>query len=109
NYYQENMDKLRAKTADLSYEQINYQPTRESWSIIMCLEHIYLTENSLIEMVQEVLEQPTNPDERKELVSTDEEMLKNVVDRSARFKAPEVLHPTGQFESANEALEAIIE
>lgn len=109
NYYQENIDKLNAKTAELSYEQINYQPTRESWSIIMCLEHIYLTEKSLVEMVQEVFNQAANPDEREELVSTDEEMLRNVVDRSAKFKAPEVLHPTGEFSNAEELLSAIVE
>jgi hypothetical protein len=107
SYYQRNMDNLRAKTADLSVEQLNFQPSDESWSIIMCLEHIYLTEQSLIEMVHEVLEQPANPDERESLVATDDEMLNTIVDRSARFKAPEVLHPTGLFDSAEQAIEAI--
>lgn len=109
SYYQENIDKLRAKTADLSSEQISYQPTDESWSIIMCLEHIYLTEKSLVEMVHEVFNQAANPDERDELISTDEEMMNNMVDRSAKFKAPEVLHPTGEFSNAEEILLLIVE
>lgn len=109
NYYQENIENLRAKTADLSIEQLNFQPSDESWSIIMCLEHIYLTEQSLIEMVHEVLEQPANPEEREGLIATDDEMLKTIVDRSAKFKAPEVLHPTGEFSNAEEVLAAIIE
>jgi len=109
NYYQENINNLRAKTTHLSAEQLTYQPTPESWSVIMCLEHIYLTEKALAERVAAVFEQPANPEDREHLVSTDDEIMNNIVDRSARFKAPEVLHPTSEFETAAEALEAIIE
>lgn len=109
NYYQENINNLRAKTASLSTEQLNFQSTPESWSVLMCLEHIYLTEKALAGMVQAVLEQPANPEERENLVSTDDDIMKNIVDRSSKFKAPEVLHPVSEFENAGQALEAIIE
>lgn len=109
NYYQENINNLRTKTANLSTEQLNFQPSGESWSILMCLEHIYLTEKALSGMVQAVLEQPANPEERENLVSTDDDIMNNIVDRSARFKAPEVLHPVSNFENAQQALAAITE
>jgi hypothetical protein len=108
NYYQENINNLRAKTANLTAEQLNFQPTPESWSVLMCLEHIYLTEKALAGMVQAVMEQGANPEDREHLVSTDDEIMNNVVDRSAKFKAPEVLHPVSEFENAEQALEAIL-
>jgi hypothetical protein len=108
NYYQENINNLRAKTAHLSAEQLNFQPTSESWSVLMCLEHIYLTEKALAGMVEAVMEQAANPEDREHLVSTDDEIMNNIVDRSAKFKAPEVLHPVSEFETAVQALEAII-
>ncbi len=109
NYYQENINKLRAKTTGLSSEQLTYQPTPESWSVIMCLEHIYLTEKALVGMVAAIMEQPANPEDREQLVVTDADIMNNIVDRSARFKAPEVLHPTNTFDNAETAIEAITE
>lgn len=109
NYYQENINMLRAKTTNLSAEQLTYQPTPESWSVIMCLEHIYLTEKALADMVTAVMEQPANPEDREQLVATDDDIMNNIVDRTAKFKAPEVLHPSSEFMNAEQALEAIIE
>lgn len=109
NYFQENIDILRSKTADLSEEQLNFQSSDENWSILMCLEHIYLTEVALFEMVQTVLEQEATDEERGRIETTDEEILRNIVDRTARFKAPEMLHPVNTFNNAENAIEAITE
>ncbi|GGD84271.1 DinB family protein [Planktosalinus lacus] len=108
-YYQQNINQLRAKTTRLSEAQLAYQPSPESWSVSMCLEHIYLTEKSLAESVQALFEQPVNPQDRELLAASDEDIMNNLVDRSAKFKAPEVLHPTGEFKTAEQALEAIID
>lgn len=108
NFYQENINNLRAQTANLTTEQLQYKPSPESWSVAQCLEHIALTENMLSEMVQAVMDQPANPEDRELLVASDEDVVNGVVDRSTKFKAPEVLQPEGKYISAEEGLVAII-
>ena len=108
NFYQENINNLRAQTANLTTEQLQYKPTPESWSVTQCLEHIALTENMLSEMVQAVMDQSANPEDRDLLVATDYDVINGVVDRSTKFKAPEVLQPAGTYTSAEEGLVAII-
>ncbi|WP_339611492.1 DinB family protein [uncultured Planktosalinus sp.] len=108
NFYQENINNLRAKTANLSTEQLQYKPTPESWSVAQCLEHIALTETMLSGMVQAVMDQPANPEDRELLVASDEDVVNGVVDRSTKFKAPEVLQPEGNYTNAEEGLLAII-
>lgn len=108
NFYQENINNLRDQTVNLTEEQLHYKATSESWSVAQCLEHIALTENMLSEMVQAVMDQPANPEDRELLVATDDDIINGIVDRSTKFKAPEVLQPEGSYSSAEEGLVAII-
>ncbi len=108
NFYQENINTLRAQTANLTTEQLQYKPTPESWSVGQCLEHIALTEKALATMVQTVMDQPANPEDRELLGASDEEVINGVVDRSTKFKAPEVLQPAGTYTNAEEGLVEII-
>jgi len=108
NFYQENINNLRAKTVNLTTEQLQYKPTPESWSVGQCLEHIALTEKALAAMVQAVMDQPANPEDRELLGASDEDVINGVVDRSTKFKAPEVLQPAGTYTNAEEGLVEII-
>jgi hypothetical protein len=108
NFYQENINNLRVQTTHLTTEQLQYKPTPESWSVGQCLEHIALTEKALAAMVQAVMDQPANPEDRELLGASDQDVINGVVDRSTKFKAPEVLQPAGTYTSAEEGLVEII-
>ncbi|MCW3463599.1 DinB family protein [Chitinophaga nivalis] len=83
----------------LTDAQLEYKPAADRWSVIECVEHIVLTEKMFMENGQKVLQTPANPEKRAEIKVTDEAILKNIEDRSRKFKAPEVVSPKRTFTS----------
>jgi len=80
--------------------QWNFKQAPERWSVGECAEHITLTENMLFEYITgQVLKTPAAASASTSGRSTDEEVLKTVVDRSKKGKAPEVIQPGGKFTS----------
>ena len=78
--------------AGLSAAQWNYKPSPERWSIAECAEHIAVSEDSLFDMLQQVLKSPATPEKKVE-AGKDDLILKILTDRSVKAKAPEILQP----------------
>lgn len=88
----------------LSKEQWNFKPSADRWSIAECAEHLNTTEDALFNLVtQQLLRAPTRDVTRKTRAD-DEKVLASITDRSKKGKAPEMLVPSGKFDSA-EAVE----
>ena len=104
NYYQETLDKLGKSVNGLSESQLHFKVSDSSWSISQCLEHIIKTEPMIFGMVKGYMEQPVNPERRKDIKVSDEEIIKMVTDRSEKFKAPEILKGEGKYRDAEAAL-----
>lgn len=81
-----------------SEAQWNFKPAPDRWSIAECAEHIAVSEDTLFGMVtQKVMQSPADPARKEELRAKDDVILKGVVDRSQKFKAPEMLQPTHRW------------
>ncbi|RFS24821.1 DinB family protein [Chitinophaga silvatica] len=87
----------------LSDAQLTYKPAPDRWSVIECVEHIMKTEKIFWNMEQQAVNQPANPEKRKDIKVTDEMIEKGVEDRSHKAKAPDMLVPTHEY-SSNAAL-----
>jgi DinB superfamily len=93
--------KLLKSVDGLSEAQWNYKPAPDRWSVAETFEHITAAEPFIRGMVVKSLETPA-----KEGANKDELVLKAIVDRSTKFKAPEPLMPTKRFATREEAIAA---
>ena len=83
----------------LSPEQLNFKSSPDSWSIAECVEHIAISETNLFGMIQGTLKEAANPDKRKEIKLSDEDVFNAITDRSYKVKTQEAFVPTGKFGS----------
>ena len=93
--------RLLASLENVSDEQWSYKSAPERWSIAECVEHITAAEPFIREMIVKSLETPAAENAKK-----DEMILKGLVDRSTKFKAPEPLIPTNKYATKAAAIEA---
>lgn len=107
NYYQETLNQLDENISGLTETQLHFKPSENSWSISQCVEHIILTENMIFEMLKGYMAQPANPERRKEIVYSDEQIIKMVTDRSEKYKAPEVLQAEGKYNDVETAFKEL--
>jgi uncharacterized damage-inducible protein DinB len=89
----------------LSAAQLSYRADSTRWSVEDCVKHIAMAEMGIWKAIQDGLSQAPNPEKRAEIKVTDEQLIKGIQDRSAKFQAPEPLQPKNTpFKSADEAL-----
>ena len=95
-------DALGKAVAGVDEEMAAHKPSRESWSILDCVEHMVESERYLLTRLQaaEHSGQPFEKSRREGKIA----ML--AADRSRRIEAPEQAHPKGRFATLGEALEA---
>lgn len=106
---QESKDNLLKDIAGLTDAQLEFKTAPDRWSIIECVEHITLIEKAISEGEQHLMQQPANPDRRKDIKATDEGILKNVQDRSHKIKAPEIGIPKHNYATPADAVKAFTE
>lgn len=109
DYYEETYQNLENAVADLNTEQLHFKPTEASWSISQCLEHIIITEAMIFEMIQETMKNPANSERKNEILFSDTAILAMAVDRSQKYKAPEMLIAEGKYDSSETALKDLKE
>jgi len=81
-------------TKGLSEDQWRFKPGPERWSVAEILEHIVVSEDSLLESTsKKVMQAPAGKPDR-DYKSTDKLVLSAIADRTQKFQTPEPLHPT---------------
>lgn len=103
---QQTKDQLLKDVQGLTDAQLEYRTAPDRWSVIECVEHITLIEKAITEGEQHLVQQPANPERRKDIKTTDEQIIKNVEDRSHKVKAPEFGIPKHNYSSNAEAIKA---
>ena len=93
----------------LSKEQLNFKSSAESWSIAECVEHIAISETNLFGMIQGTLKEPANPNKRKEIKLSDEDVFNAITDRTYKVKTQEAFVPTGKFGSHEATVKEFLE
>lgn len=91
----------------LSEAQLKFKPAADKWSVEDCVKHIAQSEDMLWGMVSGGLKQPATPERRGEVKVKDEDVIKNVEDRSTKVKTFAPLEPVNTpFKSMQEAWDA---
>jgi type II secretory pathway pseudopilin PulG len=84
--------------AGLSEAQWNFKPSPEAWSVAEAAEHIAVSEDTILKLVNEnLMKAPAQPDKKAEVSGKDEMILEKMVDRSHKAQAPEMLRPTHRW------------
>jgi hypothetical protein len=80
--------------AGLTPEQWTFKAAPDRWSIAECAEHIAVSEDFLFGIVaNQVMKSPADPAKRAEVKGKDEAIVKQVPERSQKYKAPEPIVP----------------
>ncbi|MEZ2442465.1 DinB family protein [Chitinophaga sp. RCC_12] len=103
---QQTKEQLLKDVQGLTDAQLEYKPAADRWSVIECVEHITLIEKAIREGEQHLIQQPANPERKKDIKATDEQIIKNVEDRSHKVKAPEYGVPKHTYSSNAETIKA---
>lgn len=95
----------------LSPEQLAFKPGPERWSVAECLEHISVTEVALFGYITgKVLATPAAADaDRQKAAGKDEGVMTLVTNRTAKFRAPAEIRPSGRFATREAVLQAFDE
>jgi hypothetical protein len=96
------------KVKDLSPEQLAFKPAPERWSVAECLEHISVTEVALFGYITgRVLTTPAVADtDRQKAAGKDEGVMTLVTNRTAKFRAPAEIRPTGRYTTRDAVLQS---
>jgi DinB superfamily len=97
-------------TSGLSEAQWNFKPAPDRWSIAECAEHIGVTEALILNLITEqALKGPAEPEKRTLVQGKDSSVMTMVVDRTAKFKAPEAVQPTRRWTTSGEITKNVLE
>jgi hypothetical protein len=83
---------LIAALSGLSESQANFKPSPEAWSVAGIVEHLATVEDFVVMRVEKMASEPDDGNFK----DSDVVLFDKVVDRSAKFQAPERAHPTGK-------------
>lgn len=78
---------------ELSEDQLNFRPAADKRSIRECLYHIATAEKNLWEIMEKSLKSAANPEKRREINLTDEELVQMVTDNNQPVKLMEIFLP----------------
>jgi hypothetical protein len=97
-------------THGLSEAQWNFKPGPDRWSIAECSEHIGVTEAFILNLITEqALKGPAEPEKLSQVQGKDAAIMVMGVDRSSKFKAPEVIQPTRRWTTSGEITKNILQ
>lgn len=94
----------------LSEAQLNFKPAPDRWSVEDCVKHIAATEIGLWKMTEGSINAAANPEKRADIKMTDEQVIKNLEDRTNKVKTFPPFEPqnTG-FKTLDEAVNSFKE
>jgi hypothetical protein len=84
--------------AGLTPEQWTFKAAPDRWSIAECAEHIATSEDFMFGLVtSQLMKSPADPAKKAEVKGKDEVIVKQVPERTQKFKAPDVIAPKNRW------------
>ena len=77
----------------LSEAQLTFKPAPDKWSVEDCVKHVAASETMLWKMTEDNINAAANPEKRTEIKWSDEDVMKNIEDRSHKVKTFAPLEP----------------
>jgi hypothetical protein len=97
-YLKETKGALIDSTHGLTVAQWRHKPSPEEWSIGDCVEHLCITEASLLLTIQRMESVPPAPEDQIALAAGKEDLIaKAVPSRGRRVKGPPEVMPKGEW------------
>lgn len=93
----------------LSDTQLYFKNDKTSWSIAECVEHLTLFSSELFDILDESLELPSNPERRKDVKFSDDELIAFVQDRTNKNKTEEDFEPKSTYKNHAATINAYLE
>ena len=92
--------------ANLSPEMAARHPREDCWSVLDCVEHLYLVEKPIVRLLTKPNSQTVSGEDQ---VFGHERMHKALLNRERKITAPDAFVPKGQFATLEEAETAVNE
>lgn len=92
---------------DLSEAQWKFKAAPDRWSVAEVAEHIAVSEETLMGLVTErIMKSPATPEKKETAKGKDAQLRNQVVDRSTKVQAPEMLKPTNRWATQGDLVKA---
>ena len=91
----------------LTEAQARWKPAPDRWSILEYVEHLAVSDDALVALVQRSLETPAQPETDEQRKAREQKIRETPVPRGVN-RAPEMLQPGGKFTSLADALAAFL-
>ena len=88
-------------------QQARWKPSPDRWSILEYVEHLAISDDALVELVQRALQSPARPESDEERRAREQKIRDTPMPRGVN-RAPEALRPSARFASLAEALSAFL-
>ena len=91
----------------VSEEQAKWRPAPDRWSILEYVEHLAISDDQLIAMIERSLKEPARPETEEERRARQEKIRSTPMPRGVNH-APHFLQPTSRFTTLAEATDAFL-
>jgi len=100
---------LKKSIGKLTDEQLRWKPATERWSAAECAEHLIVSEELIVKLIQErIMKSPAAAEQpAAEQARLDAEVLMKIADRSRRAQAPAEIAPKARYATRAELLKAL--
>ena len=88
-------------------QQARWKPAPERWSILEYVEHLAISDDALVELVERSLQSPARPETEEQRRAREQKIRETPIPRGAN-RAPEMLRPSARFGSLAEAVEKFL-
>jgi len=89
-------------------QQARWKPAPERWSILEYVEHLAVSDDALVALVERSLQSPAKPETKEERHAREQKIRETPMPRGVN-RAPEMLKPNARFGSLAEAVAAFRE
>jgi hypothetical protein len=89
-------------------QQARWKPGPERWSILEYVEHLAVSDDALVALVERSLQSPARPETEDERHAREQKIRETPMPRGVN-RAPEILQPSARFASLADALAAFRE
>lgn len=99
------LDVFLEATVGLTLAQWRFKPAPDRWSATECTEHIAVIEGLSLRLITgQALLAPAEPERRKSIKYSDQEIVRIGNERSTKLRAPESVHPSGRWATPDDTV-----
>ena len=88
--------------------QARWKPSPERWSILEYTEHLAVSDDALVALIQRALQNPPAPETPEQRADREKKIRETPMPRGVN-RAPDALRPTARFRSLKDALDAFLQ